>query len=156
MDCFSSGTDKTDKAAITMFAKDLIPADHKPSSRSRKYYTFHDNYNGQDHGPIPFPRHHYSVPIALHCHDPTNLVDFPLREGKYAVCLSFFELYQDRIYDLLDDTPTLIQKRKHLPLKRDVQTGRRYVSGLRRIIADSAEVFPPPHPHTLLGHVPLF
>lgn len=79
------------------------------------------------------------------------LIDFPLGEGKYAVCLSFFELYQDRIYDLLDDTPTLIQKRKHLALKRDVHSGRRYVSGLRKIYADSAEVFPTPS-----GHAPLF
>jgi hypothetical protein len=69
-----------------------------------------------------------------------TLVEFQLGEGKYAICLSFFELYQDRIYDLLDDTPTLIQKRKHLPLKRDVHSGRRYVSGLRKIYADSAEV----------------
>ena len=63
------------------------------------------------------------------------------REGeKYAICISFFELYQDRIYDLFDDVTSLIQKRKHLPLKRDVSTGRRFVSGLRKIYADTAEV----------------
>jgi hypothetical protein len=61
---------------------------------------------------------------------------------KYAICISFFELYQDRIYDLLDDTQSLIQKRKHLLLKRDVSSGRRFVSGLRKIYADTAEVPP--------------
>jgi len=65
---------------------------------------------------------------------------------KYAVCVSFYELYQDRIYDLLDDTQSLIQKRKHLPLKRDVSSGRRFVSGLRKIYADTAEVPPQPPP----------
>ena len=68
---------------------------------------------------------------------------------KYAVCVSFYELYQDRIYDLLDDNPSLIQKRKHLPLKRDVSSGRRFVSGLRKIYADTAEVRPPLSPPSL-------
>jgi Kinesin motor domain len=75
---------------------------------------------------------------------PSKLITgFELGDGKYAVCISFFELYQDRIYDLLEDSPSLIQKRKHLPLKRDVHSGRRYVSGLRKIYADSAEVWKP-------------
>jgi hypothetical protein len=66
---------------------------------------------------------------------------YPTRSGeKYAICISFFELYQDRIYDLLDDQPSLIQKRRHLILKRDVSSGRRFVSGLRKIYADTAEV----------------
>jgi Kinesin motor domain len=59
---------------------------------------------------------------------------------KYAICISFYELYQDRIYDLLDDQQSFIQKRKHLLLKRDVSTGRRFVSGLRKIYVDTAEV----------------
>lgn len=59
---------------------------------------------------------------------------------KYAICISFFELYQDRIYDLLDDQPSLVQKRKHLPLKRDVSSGRRFVSGLRKVYVETPEV----------------
>ena len=67
--------------------------------------------------------------------------EYTTRSGeKYAICISFFELYQDRIYDLLDDQQSLIQKRKHLPLKRDVSSGRRFVSGLRKIYADTPEV----------------
>lgn len=74
-------------------------------------------------------------------------IEYQTRKGeKYAVCISFFELYQDRIYDLLDDSQSLIQKRKHLPLKRDVTSGRRFVSGLRKIYADTAEVSPSNHP----------
>jgi hypothetical protein len=63
----------------------------------------------------------------------------PRTGEKYAICLSFYELYQDRIYDLLDDQQSFIQKRKHLPLKRDVTSGRRFVSGLRKIYADTLE-----------------
>ena len=82
---------------------------------------------------------------------------FETRTGeKYAVCVSFYELYQDRMYDLLGDQQSLIQKRKHLPLKRDVSSGRRFVSGLRKIYASTAKVplatTPPPlaggGPHT--------
>src|SRR3984885_9686988 len=38
-----------------MFAKDMIPSDHKPS-RSRKFYSFHDNHDNQHHG-TPSPDH---------------------------------------------------------------------------------------------------
>ena len=77
-----------------------------------------------------------------------------MRSGeKYAICISFFELYQDRIYDLLDDQQSLIQKRKHLILKRDVSSGRRFVSGLRKIYAETAEVFLKPYPTYVLGSV---
>ena len=69
--------------------------------------------------------------------------EYTTRTGeKYAICVSFFELYQDRIYDLLDDQQSLVQKRKHLILKRDVPSGRRFVSGLRKIYTQTAEVTP--------------
>ena len=105
-----------------MHARDLMPLDQK--SRSRRYYTFPEiEHEGEAISPRP--------------------------AEKYAICLSFCELYQDRIYDLLDDHQSFIQKRKNLPLKRDVTSGRRFVSGLRKIYADTIEVPPPTHTHKL-------
>jgi hypothetical protein len=120
-DCIPS--DATDRHAITMFAKDLMATDVAPKSRARKYA-----FPGLENG---------TATIVL----TVDLVATRTGE-KYAICISFFEIYQDRIYDLLDEQQTLIQKRKHLPLKRDVSSGRRFVSGLRKIYADSAEVTP--------------
>ena len=106
-----------DKHGVTLHARDLMPLDQK--SRSRRYYTFPEiRHEGEAISPRP--------------------------AEKYAICLSFCELYQDRIYDLLDDHQSFIQKRKNLPLKRDVTSGRRFVSGLRKIYADTIEVPSPP------------
>ena len=108
-----------DKHGVTLHARDLMPLDQK--SRSRRYYTFPEiQHEGEAISPHP--------------------------AEKYAICLSFCELYQDRIYDLLDDHQSFIQKRKNLPLKRDVTSGRRFVSGLRKIYADTIEVPSPPWP----------
>ena len=110
-DCMRS--DPIDKNGVALHARDLMPPDQK--SRSRRYYTFPE---------IEGEREAISS-----------------RAGEmYAICLSFCELYQDRIYDLLDDHQSFIQKRKNLPLKRDVASGRRFVSGLRKIYADTIEV----------------
>src|SRR5579859_5739895 len=50
MDCFPA---EVDKLGITMYAKDLMPAEHKPSRRARTY-TFHENQETQDHGNYPW------------------------------------------------------------------------------------------------------
>ena len=49
MDCFPA---EVDKLGITMYAKDLMPAEHKPSRRA-KTYTFHENHETQDQGNYP-------------------------------------------------------------------------------------------------------
>ena len=115
--------DTFDKNGITMHATEIMPTDFQKARR--KYYTFPKSKSG-----IPFFNY-------------VNIDEYATRPcEKYAICISFFELYQDRIYDLLDDQQSLIQKRKHLILKRDVSSGRRFVSGLRKIYADTAEVSP--------------
>jgi hypothetical protein len=109
---------ENDKNSITLHARDLMSTQEtSPKTRPRKLYTFPETSMTPD--------------------DP----EYCTRTGeKYAICISFFELYQDRIYDLLDDHTSLLQKRRHLALKRDVSTGRRYVSGLRKIYADNLDV----------------
>jgi hypothetical protein len=119
--------DTFDKNCITMHAREIIPTDQK--TRTRKYYTFP------------------TLETGIPCLSFVNVDGYTTRSGeKYAICISFFELYQDRIYDLLDEQQSLIQKRKHLILKRDVASGRRFVSGLRKIYADTAEVSLKPIP----------
>jgi hypothetical protein len=114
---------ENEKSGITLHARDLMPIqDASPKTRPRKFYTFPEYSQSTNYSEI------------------ANLV-YSIRAGeKYAVCISFFELYQDRIYDLLDDHTSLVQKRKHLPLKRDVTTGRRFVSNLRKIYAENLDV----------------
>jgi len=110
--------DSIDKNGIIMHAKDFIPPSTTDlKTRAKRVFTF----------PTEFEN---TTPQHLHT---------ATRGEKYAICLSFYELYQDRIYDLLDDTPTLMQKRKHLQLKRDIPSGRRYVSQLRKIYVSTPE-----------------
>ena len=122
--------DSIDKNGITMHARDLLQTPETiQKTRTKKFYSFPEPKNGNF--------------ILARVHIQLLILEYPTRAGvKYAICISFFELYQDRIYDLLDDSQSLIQKRKHLPLKRDVPSGRRYVSGLRKIYASTAEVCP--------------
>jgi len=109
--------DSIDKNGIVMHAKDFIPPSTTDlKTRARRIFTF---------------------PTLLE--NTTQYVPTATRGQKYAICISFYELYQDRIYDLLDDTPTLMQKRKHLQLKRDIPSGRRYVSQLRKIYVSTPE-----------------
>ena len=125
--------DSTDRNGLTMYARDLIQSpDALQRPRTKKMYTFPQLQTGI-----------WSFLSVLN-------LEYKTRKGeKYAVCISFFELYQDRIYDLLDDSQSIIQKRKHLPLKRDVTSGRRFVSGLRKIYAGTAEVSSMNQPHIL-------
>jgi hypothetical protein len=118
-----------------MHARDLMQSSERDQkTRARKYYTF--------------PELEDSIFRNFEFH--LTVDKYTTRTGeKYAVCISFYELYQDRIYDLLEDQQSLIQKRRHLLLKRDVSTGRRFVSGLRKIYVDTAEV-PPSHKPFLL------
>jgi hypothetical protein len=127
--------DTFDKNGITMHATEIMPTEfQKP--KTRKLYTFP------------------TLKTGISYFGYVNIDGYTTRSGeKYAICISFFELYQDRIYDLLDDQQSFIQKRKHLILKRDVASGRRFVSGLRKIYADTGEVSPNHTPTYLLGSI---
>ncbi|KAK9695036.1 hypothetical protein K7432_013170 [Basidiobolus ranarum] len=60
-------------------------------------------------------------------------------EYEYAVWVSYAEIYNEKVYDLLDPGLVNDSKRKFLTLKKDRKTGYKYIPGLRELKVNSVE-----------------
>ncbi|ORX92369.1 kinesin-domain-containing protein, partial [Basidiobolus meristosporus CBS 931.73] len=58
---------------------------------------------------------------------------------EYAVWVSYAEIYNEKVYDLLDPGMINDSKRNFLTLKKDRKTGYKYIGGLREMKVNSVE-----------------
>ncbi|ORX77542.1 kinesin-domain-containing protein, partial [Basidiobolus meristosporus CBS 931.73] len=58
---------------------------------------------------------------------------------EYAVWVSYAEIYNEKVYDLLDSSSLADTKRSSLTLKKDRKTGYKYIHGLREFRVNSVE-----------------
>jgi hypothetical protein len=60
---------------------------------------------------------------------------------EYGIWVSFAEIYNEKVYDLLESPSKKQTKRPSLPLKYEYRSGYKYVAGLKNVRVKTAKVY---------------